>query len=215
MASYEFGELTINLTGLGGKGEDAGKTAASIADRVTTTLGVEKSIVATELFVHLPSKDRKTIAFVDGAKDYDEQVRRVVSGELRGKDAQIGRSTCKDAVGIIALDCRSLFPALPPPDKQGLVASGWLDYYEPRIKRWTKLVIGESQSFLATATNARGVLIWFRHQARGLVSKLSEYLQFRDTICLVSDDAVTELSANTFAELLEKALIGQQHVNNS
>ena len=114
----------------------------------------------------------------------------------------------KDAVGIIALDCRSLFPALPPPDKRSLVAGGWLHYYEPRIKSWTTSVIGESQSFLATVTHTRGVLIWFRHQARGLVSKLSEYLQCRDTICLVSPDAVMELSANTFAELLEKTLIG-------
>lgn len=212
LAFLDFGDLSVVLKAPGSSGETVQQVVQAIEADVRSVLSdasgaripIERP---TYSICHDHSAGQKVLNVRYGRSDYEEDLRFLIRSVLREKEQQLGRSSYAETQGLVAIDCRSLFPALPSQEKQNAVAPGCLNYYGPRIKRWESGLIGEAKQFVLQSSQVRGVLLWLRNHRAGRPCTIGDYYLARYSASLVTRDTVcTACSAGQLRDSLLGAL---------
>ena len=193
IALQDFGNLSLKVGGVGNQGETVEQISEAIVSDVREVLHnhpAEKTTVSGQSYEisHDPAGGPGHFSYSYGSYSYEGDLVHIVIRELKGKEKQLSDVRQHQGLRAVALDLRSLFPNLPPPDKYEAIAPGWLKYYRPRIRRWRTRVIWDVQQYLRSSNSIDAALIWWKHGRAAGLSTIKERFEYRFSVDVISGD---------------------------
>lgn len=188
LAFKDFGELSIKLGNLGAAGETVNEITERIISSVMDLLASNSrtEVVADDFEIrHRADGEARRVSISYGAESYDADVANLVRRTLEDKERQLLPVMGHEGLKILAMDLRSLFPALPRDEARSAIAPGWLDHYEPRIEKWRSSALEATHSFLEVTRTTDIVLIWWKNSKGLWPAQINDQFRYRNTVQIV------------------------------